>query len=656
MLFSDLGLNARLLSALETAGYTTATPIQVQAIPPIIAGRDVLGSAQTGTGKTAAFALPTLQRIAELKAASGSNKSVIRCVVLVPTRELALQVNSSFNKYGRGGIGGAGGVGAPLRFAVAYGGVKQGKQADALRSGVDVIVATPGRFEDLHQQGLIDLSNVALLILDEADQMLDMGFIIPIRRIAKLCPPAAPNGTRQTLMFSATMPFEIKRLATEMMRNYVEVNIAPVAATAELINQQAFRIESSSKSNLLRHYLKEQNIWKALVFSRTKHGADRVTHTLQKAGIAAAAIHGNRSQPQRTRALEAFKKGDVAVLVATDVAARGLHISEVSHVINYDMPANAETYLHRIGRTGRAGSTGTAVSFVSGEDRGILREIERLVKKPLTILPLPAAADFNASTPIVAENDHDVGDDDTHEEAPRRDNRRPQKTAYAAARPPHGPHHPHAPRSHEPAHAVHASPAHPRPTPGAFGKPAGPQKFYNNDRPRAPFNSDRPGFNNRRDDRPAFGDRPSFNNRRDDRPAYGDRPAFNNRRDDRPAFGDRPSFRNDRPSFNDRPPRGHDRPAYRDDRPSRDMGRDSARPAYNTDRPVHRAGPNSDRSAPGTGKPFNKFAKTGKPFTKTFAKPPGKFAKAGGKPFSKGAPAAVAGAGGPRRKAWNPAK
>ncbi len=637
MLFSELGLNSAILKSLETAGYSVATPIQIQAIPPIIAGRDVLGSAQTGTGKTAAFALPTLQRIAELKAGSGNNKSVIRCLVLVPTRELALQVNSSFNKYGRGGIGGVGGVGAPLRFAVAYGGVKQGKQADALRSGVDVLVATPGRLEDLHQQGLVDLSNVALFILDEADQMLDMGFIIPIRRIAKLCPPPAPNGTRQTLMFSATMPFEIKRLATEMMRNFLEISVAPVAATTELIAQQAFRIESNSKSNLLRHYLKEQNVWKSLVFSRTKHGADRVTRTLQKAGITAAAIHGNRSQPQRTRALEAFKKGDVSVLVATDVAARGLHISEVSHVINYDMPQNAETYIHRIGRTGRAGSTGTAVSFVSGEDRGILRDIERLIKKPLEVLPLPPLPALTSSAPIDSEDDHDLPED-SHDSRPA-PRGRPQRTAYAAARPA---------------------------STGNFDRPQSPPPFRNNDRPRGnferpAFNNDRPRFNN---DRPRFNnDRPAFNN---DRPRFNsDRPAFNDRaphRDDRSSFrddrsqrsndrpfnGDRPSFNNNRPNFrNDRPAFNNDRPAFNNERAP--QGGD--RPAPGADRPSFgHAGPRPDHSAPRTASPktFGKFKPAydkpaAKSHKKTFAKPPAKtFATAApaagkpGKPANKG--------------------
>jgi ATP-dependent RNA helicase RhlE len=514
VLFSDLGLNSRLLSALESAGYTTATPIQVQAIPPIVSGRDVLGSAQTGTGKTAAFALPALQRIAELKAASGSNKSVIRCLVLVPTRELAMQVNTSFNKYGRGGIG------APLRFAVAYGGVKQGKQVEALRSGVDVLVATPGRLEDLHQQGLVDLSNVALLILDEADQMLDMGFIIPIRRIAKLCPPPPPAGNRQTLMFSATMPVEIKRLATEMLRNFVEIHVAPQQATTELIDQQAFRIDSGSKSALLKHYLKQHNAWKTLVFTRTKHGADRVTRGLQKAGISAAAIHGNRSQPQRMRALEAFKKGDIAVLVATDVAARGLHISEVSHVINYDMPAVAETYVHRIGRTGRAGSAGTAVSFISGEDRGVVRDLERLLKKPLTLIPLP-------NLPELAPNARAHADE---------------------------------PADAEPTHRRGAGVLSPKPTRQAPTGRSEP-KFYNNDRcppppPPAHSNraaaSDHPGRSSRPGDRDAFRDDRSYPVRRDDTaPRHG----HSARRDD--------SYRTPARAPAGRPNTGHrsDRPA-----------------------------------------------------------------------------------------------
>lgn len=394
-----------MLASLEKSGYTTATPIQARAIPPILAGKDVLGSAQTGTGKTAAFAVPILQRLAELKSAAGTNKSVIRCLVLVPTRELALQVNTSFNKYGRSGVGGPTGIGVPMRYAVAYGGVKQGKQVEALASGVDVLVATPGRLEDLHQQGLVDLSNVAILVLDEADQMLDMGFIEPIRRIARLCPAAPPKGHRQTLLFSATMPPEIKRLAHAMLHHFVEVHVAPEVATTRLITQQAYLVKSGQKSALLKHYLAHHSPWKTLLFARTRHGADRIARQLDKLGITAAAIHGNRTQPQRQRALEAFKKDEIAVLVATDVAARGLHIPEVSHVVNFDMPAVAETYVHRIGRTGRAGATGTAVSFVLPEEAGLLREIEkhtgttveRLITPPLE--PLPAEKPPHAPQP-----------------------------------------------------------------------------------------------------------------------------------------------------------------------------------------------------------------------------------------------------------------
>jgi ATP-dependent RNA helicase RhlE len=391
MKFADLGLSPGLLKSLEASGYETATPIQAQAIPPILAGRDVLGSAQTGTGKTAAFALPALQRVAQLKKESGTNKSAIRCLVLVPTRELALQVSTSFNKYGRSGLGGEQGVGAPLRFAVVFGGVSQHRQVDAIRSGVDVLVATPGRLLDLHGQSRLDLSQVSIFILDEADQMMDMGFIVPIRKIAGLVAKAPPAGNRQTLMFSATMPREIKQLATEMLHDYVEVSVAPSGTAAELVSQSAYLVPRTLKGALLRHYLTEHPAWKALVFTRTKHGADRVARGLLKSGIKAAAIHGNRTQPQRTRALEAFKKGEIAVLVATDVAARGLHISEVSHVINFDMPEVPETYVHRIGRTGRAGAEGTATSFVDPEDRGKLRAIERLIRRSVEIVPIPEA-------------------------------------------------------------------------------------------------------------------------------------------------------------------------------------------------------------------------------------------------------------------------
>lgn len=376
MLFADLGLSEPILKSLTLANYTEATPIQAQAIPTILSGQDLLGVAQTGTGKTAAFALPCLDRILALKKADGG-KTVIRCLVLTPTRELALQVSTSFNKYGRG---------TGLRFAVAFGGVSQFKQVEALRSGVDAMIATPGRLEDLHGQRRLDLSHVQILVLDEADQMLDMGFIVPIKRIASYCPP---KSSRQNLMFSATMPREIKMLASEMMRNYAEVSVAPSGTAAELVEQSVFIVDRNKKGSLLRHYLKENAAFKSLVFTRTKHGADRVARGLHKTGVEAAAIHGNRTQAQRQRALDAFKRGDIAVLVATDVAARGLHISDVSHVVNFDMPEMPETYIHRIGRTGRAGSSGIAVSFVGNDEKAKLRSVERLLRKALPVNEVP---------------------------------------------------------------------------------------------------------------------------------------------------------------------------------------------------------------------------------------------------------------------------
>jgi ATP-dependent RNA helicase RhlE len=380
MPFSAFGLSEPVLRALREEGYDRPTPIQTQAIPPVAAGRDVLGCAQTGTGKTAAFALPILHRLSALPLAGGSRP--IRVLVLTPTRELAAQVGDSFRAYGRH---------LPLRTTVIFGGVGQGPQVSDLRRGVDIVVATPGRLLDLKQQGHVRLDQLTTFVLDEADRMLDMGFIHDIRKIVAAVPPK-----RQTLFFSATMPKEIRGLADSLLHQPVEVAVAAVSSTAETVQQRLYFVARNDKQGLLQHLLQDKAIAKVLVFTRTKHGADRVAERLEKAGIPAAAIHGNKSQNQRLRAIADFKSGRSRVLVASDIAARGLDIDEITHVVNFELPNEPETYVHRIGRTGRAGASGIAISFCDGEERAFLRDIERIIRKPVPVVAehpfLPGAA------------------------------------------------------------------------------------------------------------------------------------------------------------------------------------------------------------------------------------------------------------------------
>jgi ATP-dependent RNA helicase RhlE len=389
MKFAELALNPALLEAVAAKGYHTATPIQEAAIPPVLAGRDLVGCAQTGTGKTAAFALPTLHRvlesIARSKAAASDQRHAeqpeqperrntrsnsrrkTRTLVLAPTRELCSQIGDSFAAYGKN---------TPLRYTVIFGGVSQQSQTRALHHGVDAIIATPGRLLDLMEQGHVDLTHVEILILDEADRMLDMGFIHDLRRIVSRVPKK-----RQTLMFSATMPQEIRQLANEWLVDPVGIQVTPEASTVELIEQSVYFVEKKSKAHLLREWLAKTPSTRTLVFARTKHGADKIVKELLKSRIFAAAIHGNKSQSQRERALAQFKSTRPPVLVATDIAARGIDVTGISHVVNYDLPIEPETYVHRIGRTGRAGATGSAVSFCSIEEVGHLRAIERLTRR-----------------------------------------------------------------------------------------------------------------------------------------------------------------------------------------------------------------------------------------------------------------------------------
>ncbi|MBE0602474.1 MAG: DEAD/DEAH box helicase, partial [Deltaproteobacteria bacterium] len=371
MQFQDFGFSPEILRAVNAMNYTTPTPIQEKAIPHVMEGRDILGTAQTGTGKTAAFALPILQHLAgDGKAKRG--RRPIRSLVLTPTRELAVQVGESFVSYA---------VHTGLRPATIYGGVSQRPQEQALHKGVDILIATPGRLLDLMNQKLVDLSVVEILVLDEADRMLDMGFLPDIRRvIGKL-----PN-QRQTLLFSATIPYDIARLADTILRDPVRVSVAPPSAPAEAVEHFIYYVEKADKAPLLKHLLSDDAVKNALVFSRTRHGADRVERFLSRAGIRTEAIHGDKSQAARERALSAFKKGTIRVLVATDIAARGLDIVELSHVFNYDIPNEPEAYVHRIGRTGRAGLSGIAVSFCAFDERSLLAEIERLIQKHLVVV------------------------------------------------------------------------------------------------------------------------------------------------------------------------------------------------------------------------------------------------------------------------------
>ena len=367
MQFASLGLVQPILRALTTEGYSTATPVQAQAITPGLEGRDVLASAQTGTGKTAAFALPILQRLSS-NTASGKAP---RCLVLCPTRELATQIADGFRAYGRN---------LSLRHAVIFGGVNQNPQVKALHMGLDIVIATPGRLLDLMNQGHVDLRGIEVLVLDEADRMLDMGFIHDIRKIvAKL------SAKRQTMMFSATMPAEIRQLAGTLLRNPAVVQVAPVATTAEGIDQSVYFVEKSNKPQLLAHLVNELPMSRAIVFTRTKHGADKVVKHLHHRGIRAEAIHGNKSQNARERALANFRSSKIPVLVATDIASRGIDIDDVSHVVNYDLTHEPESYVHRIGRTARAGATGAAVSFCSNEEKENLRAIEKLIRKSIPV-------------------------------------------------------------------------------------------------------------------------------------------------------------------------------------------------------------------------------------------------------------------------------
>ena len=384
MLFKDLRLIEPILKALEEEGYETPTQIQQKSILPILDRRDILGCAQTGTGKTAAFTIPILQLMHEHRSTQSKRIKTIDCLILTPTRELAIQIGESIAAYGRH---------LSIKHHVIFGGVSQHSQVNAILNGVDILVATPGRLLDLMQQGHISLANIKFFVLDEADRMLDMGFIHDVKKvIAKL--PAK----RQSLFFSATMPAEIKQLSDVLLKDPVKVEVTPVSSTAEIIQQGVYFVEKHDKQQLLVDILQDQSIESLLVFTQMKHAADKLSKKLISCGISAAAIHGNKSQNARQAALENFKSKKIRVLVATDIAARGIDIDQLSHVLNFELPNVPETYVHRIGRTGRAGASGIALSFCCREERAYLKDIERLIKKTVPV------KNWNGSTSVVPQN------------------------------------------------------------------------------------------------------------------------------------------------------------------------------------------------------------------------------------------------------------
>ncbi len=411
MTFQELNLIVPIQKALAEEGYTQPTPIQEQAIPIALQGKDVLGCAQTGTGKTAAFAIPILQLLHGTKA--GKPNHHISSLILTPTRELALQIGESFDAYGKY---------TGIRNQVIFGGVGQHQQTQGLKRGTDVLIATPGRLLDLIDQGFIDLRNIEIFVLDEADRMLDMGFINDVKKLLRKLPTK-----KQTLFFSATMPKDIQELANTILHNPTKVAVTPVSSTVEIIAQSVYYVEKPDKKDLLRHILSDSSIASALVFTRTKHGANKVEKDLNAVGIRSEAIHGNKSQNARQAALSNFKSGKTRVLVATDIAARGIDVDQLSHVINFELPNVPETYVHRIGRTGRAGATGVAISFCDTEERAFLKDINKLIAKQIPIVdehPFKVKIDGKAAAAMAAIEEA------THKPAPPSSARNKDRKSY----------------------------------------------------------------------------------------------------------------------------------------------------------------------------------------------------------------------------------
>ena len=422
MLFNQLPIIEPILRALDAEGYVHPTPIQAQSIPHTLRGRDMLGCAQTGTGKTAAFAVPILQRLMETRPSGNGQHRPIRSLILTPTRELAIQIEESFSAYGKY---------LPLRHTVIFGGVSQKAQTDALQRGVDILVATPGRLLDLIQQGFVRLRDLEIFVLDEADRMLDMGFIHDVKRVIAQLPKQ-----RQTLFFSATMPTEIANLANSILDNPITVEVTPVSSTAEKVNQSVFFVEKNDKKRLLIHLLEDQAIRSALVFTRTKHGANRLAGDLVKAGVRSEAIHGNKSQTARQNALKNFKTGHTRVLVATDIAARGLDIEDLSHVVNYELPNVPETYVHRIGRTGRAGASGEAFSFCQEDEVPYLKDIQKLINQVVPVVDdHPYSVELAVPTSLPPQRPTNNNPSNGRNNSPRRNNRNWRHQSGKTARP-----------------------------------------------------------------------------------------------------------------------------------------------------------------------------------------------------------------------------
>jgi len=533
--FADLGLAEPLLRALDAAKYTVPTPIQARTIPLLLQNRDVLGIAQTGTGKTAAFALPVLQQLAASKERAQPKSP--RALVLAPTRELAVQIGRSFDTYGRG-LG--------LRLGMVIGGLGFGRQIETLNRGVDILVATPGRLLDLMSQGHAKLGNVNFLVLDEADRMFDMGFIKDVRRIV-----ASVSKQRQTLMFSATMPPDVAKLAAEVLRNPERVEIAPQGRTVERVDQSVFFVNSGSKRALLSYLLADAALERVIVFTRTKRGANRVAEALEKTGVSSEAIHGNKSQNARQRALDAFSRGRARVLVATDLAARGIDVQGVTHVINYELPAEAESYVHRIGRTARAGASGIALSFCDGSERGQLKSIERLTNQRLAVLPTPANEDLPqvATAPQRSEGEEpreSRGEGRGHRGGPRSEHRGQRGGPRAEHRGSGGPHRQR--QDDRPRYGDRPRQDAPRPE---GQRPEGERQWARGDFRDQPRRDDQPV----REERPHRehhhrGDRPHAQRPQGDRP-YGDRPPGDRPQGER-AYGDRPQGQEARPQWRGR--------------------------------------------------------------------------------------------------------
>lgn len=458
--FADLGLAEPLLRALEAAKYTVPTPIQARTIPALLQGRDVLGIAQTGTGKTAAFALPILQHLSSTTVRAQPKSP--RALVLAPTRELAVQIARSFDTYGRG-LG--------LRLCTVVGGLGYGRQIETLARGVDILVATPGRLLDLIERGNVKLGQVTFFVLDEADRMFDMGFVKDVRRIT-----AMVSKQRQTLLFSATMPSDIARLAQEILKNPEKVEIAPQGRTVEKVDQRVYFVNSASKRALLAHLLADEALERVIVFTRTKRGANRVAEALEDRGVPSEAIHGNKSQNARQKALDNFSRGKARVLVATDLASRGIDVVGVTHVINYELPADAESYVHRIGRTARAGASGIAVSFCDGSERGQLKSIERLTNQRIAVVSTPANEDMPAAPPMRPRAEREANDNNEREEREGRFRRGPHRG-------PRGGH------SHN-GHGHHGGGYHRSPAPAEHQWASGDYR----DQPRADAPREEPGF------------------------------------------------------------------------------------------------------------------------------------------------------------------